>query len=1145
MSKIQSLCAAALLALLGTGAVSAAAPAGPAKLLRFPDIHGDKVVFTYAGDLWTAPASGGTAVHLTAHPGLELFAKFSPDGQWIAFTGQIDGDEQVYVIPVTGGVPKQLTWYPARGPLPARWGYDNQVLGWTRDGKSVLFRSMRDGWDLTDTHLYTVPVDGGMSAGLGETLPMPISGAGDFSPDGKQMVYTPIARDFRTWKRYQGGWAQDLYIFDLASHETKNITSNIRTDRDPMWMGGRIFFNSDRTGTLNLYSYEVASGALTQITKSTKWDVRWPSSDNAGKIVFEMDGELHVLDVLDAGTGQERQIAIQVPYEGLYDRPSRVSAADNIEDFALSPKGERALFTARGDIFTTPIEKGPTRNLTRTSRYHDKWARWSPDGRKIAFISDRSGEEEVWWIDQDGSGKPEQLTKGTPADTPAMRFAPAWAGDGKRLAFGDKDGRLFVLTLADRKLVQVADNVYGMIRDYTWSPDGGHLAFSMTDPSSFRSIWIWSVEGAADARLRRVTSEMFHEANPAWDHDGNFLYYLSAREFSPQLDGVELNYANDRNIVILGLALRKDVKSPLPFESDEVTVDSADGKDDAKKDGDKPADKQADKDGEKKDKDGDKSAAAKALEKKGYIKIDFDGLSERVVRVPVAGDNYDGLTVSKDGNLLYVKAPSFFLGRDGGGEPTLQVFSFKDRKESTLAEGIGGYEISQDGSKVLVQQGEQVNLYNAAPGGGDSKKTVSTAGLAVDRVPSEEWAEVFDEVWRRYRDYFYVENMHGYDWAALREQYRPLVAHVGHRSDLNYVLGEMIAELNISHAYVTGGDFDLPERPRVALPGARFELDAKAGRYRIARIFQGQNEEGIYRSPLTEVGVDVKAGEYVLAIDGEELVANDNPYRLLRHKAGKPVRMTVNSKPAFDGSREITFNPIGTETSLVYLNWVKQNRERVDKLSNGRIGYLHVPDMGEDGLREFVKWYYGQVRKEGLIIDVRDNGGGFVSQTLIERLSRKLLAVDFGRQSDEPATYPQVTFYGHMACIINEGSSSDGDIFPAMFKQAKLGPVIGKRSWGGVVGISGHGPLIDGGTVFVPEAGTVSIEGEWIIEGYGVDPDIVVENDPKSVLEGKDPQLERAVAEVLKKMEAEPRKLPKKPADPIKTQAGIEAATKK
>ncbi|HWM93724.1 MAG TPA: S41 family peptidase [Thermoanaerobaculia bacterium] len=1112
-NRLLSLCVAATFMLGGVGTASA-----QTRLLRYPDIHGDRVVFTYAGDLWTASASGGGATRLTAHPGLEQFAKFSPDGKWIAFMGQYDGDEQVYVVPSAGGVPKQLTWYPARGPLPPRWGFDNQVLGWTRDGKAVLFRSMRDGWDMADTLLYTVPLDGS----LGEPLPMPISGAGDFSPDGKRIAYNPIARDFRTWKRYQGGWQQDLYLFDLTTYETKNITSNPRTDRDPMWIGDKIYFNSDRTGTLNLYVYDEKSGGVEPVTQSRQWDVRWPSSDSEGRIVYEMNGELQVLDTR---TRQARPISIQVPYEGLYDRPSHVPAAGNIEDWSLSPKGERALFVARGDIFTAPIEKGPTRNLTRSSNAHDKWARWSPDGRRIAFISDMSGEEEVWLINQDGSGKPEQLTKGGKA----MRYAPEWAPDGKRLAFSDKDGKLYILTLSDRKVTEIADNVYGMIRDYTWSPCGGHLAYSTTDPSQLRSVWIWSVEGSVEGNVegnnggkaRRVTSDLLHEATPAWDLKGEYLYYLAAREYAPLLDGLELNYANDRNIGIFALALRKDVKNPLPFESDEVTVEE-----------------------EKKEEKGEKKEEEKKEEKKGYTKIDFDGLADRVIRIPIPADNIDGPALTKDGHLLYVRFPSFFLGRDGGAQPALHVFSFKDRKETVLAEGMGGYQISLDGSKVLVQQQGQFHLYDAAPNGKDSKKTLSTAGLTVNRVPREEWTQIFDEVWRRYRDFFYVENMHGYDWAALREQYRPLVAHVGHRSDLNYVIGEMIAELSVSHAYVVGGDFQLPERPRVALPGARFELDGKAGRYRISKIFRGQNDEAVYRSPLTEVGVDVKAGDYVLAIDGEELVAKDNPYRLLRHKAGRPVRMTVNAKPSFDGAREITFNPIDAETNLAYMEWVARNRERVDKLSNGRVGYLHIPDMGEEGMREFVKWYYPQVRKEGLILDVRNNGGGFVSQTMIERLRRELLAVDFGRLSEEPFTYPQVVFYGHMACLINEGSSSDGDIFPAMFKQAGLGPLIGKRTWGGVVGISGRGPLIDGGQIFVPEAGSASIEGEWIIEGYGVDPDIVVENDPKSVLGGRDPQLERGVAEVMKKMESEPRKLPKKPAGPIKTQAGLEAANR-
>ncbi|HEX7182258.1 MAG TPA: S41 family peptidase [Thermoanaerobaculia bacterium] len=1107
------LCLAALI--FGAGAASA-----QTKLLRFPDIHGDKVVFTYAGDLWTAPAAGGAASRLTAHPGLEMFAKFSPDGRWIAFTGQYDGDEQVYVIPAAGGVPKQLTWYPARGPLAPRWGYDNQTHGWTRDGKAVLVRSMRDGWDLADTRLYTVPVDGG----LGEALPMPISGAGDFSPDGKKVVYTPLARDFRTWKRYQGGWAQDLYIFDLATFETKNITSHVRTDRDPMWIGNKIFFNSDRTGTLNLYAYDPAAGTTEALTKSTQWDVRWPSADDQGRIVYEMDGELNVLDTR---TGQSRHLSIDVPNEGLYSRPAQIAVAKNIEDAALSPKGQRAVIVARGDVFSVPIEKGVTRNLTRTGDAHDKWARWSPDGRKIAFISDRSGEEEVWLIDQNGTGKPEQLTQGGKA----MRYSPEWAPDGKRIAFSDKDGKVWILTVADKKLTEVADDKYGFVRDYAWSPCGGHLAFSMNDANGLRSIWIWS---AGDGRLRRVTDEMFHEREPFFDPKGNYLYYLGNREYAPQLDQTDFNFATDRNVGIYVLSLRKDVAHPFPPEEDEVTIDEEKKEDEEKGEEEKEAKEEKGKD---KDEEDDKVKA------KAYTRIDFDGLASRVARVPVPFDNYFGLSAG-EGKLIYVKSPSFFLGREIAERPSLRLFTFEGRKETTLAEGIDGYFLSYDGAKVIVAQEGQWSLYDATPAGKDTKKAISTSGLVVDRVPAEEWEEIFDEVWRRYRDFFYVENMHGYDWAALKEQYRPLLAHVGHRSDLNYVIGEMIAELNVSHAYVAGGDFELPPRPRVGLPGARFELDDKAGRYRISRIFQGQNEEDRYRSPLTEVGVDARVGDYVLAIDGVDLEAKDNPYRLLRHKADRPVRLTLNSKPTMEGSREVIFRPISSETDLIYLDWIRRNREKVDKLSGGKIGYLHIPDMGESGLREFIKWYYPQIRKEGLIIDVRDNGGGFVSQMLLDRLQRVLLAVDFGRLSDEPATYPAVTFYGHMACLINEGSSSDGDIFPAMFKQAGLGPLIGKRTWGGVVGISGRGPLIDGGQISVPEAGSASIQGDWIIEGYGVDPDIVVENDPKSVLAGRDPQLERGVQEVMKKIREEPRVLPKKPAPPVKTQAGIEALAK-
>ena len=1086
------------------------------KLLRFPDIHGDKVVFTYGGDLWTALASGGTATRLTAHPGVEVFGKFSPDGKWIAFTGQYDGDEQVYIIPATGGEPKQLTFYPARGPLTPRWGYDNQVYGWTNDGRSVVFRSLRDSWTLPIARLYTVQITGGPA----EPLPMPEAGSGAFSPDGAKMVYSPQSRDFRTEKRYGGGQANQLYIFDLKTFDAKRITEGPRPNRDPMWIGGTIYFNSDRDGHFNLYAYDVASGKITQLTTSKPWDVRWPSADREGRIVYELDGELQVLDTK---TRKSAHLSITVPDDGLAKRPSHITVASLIEDASLSPKGERALFCARGDIFTAPVEKGPTRNLTHSSSAHDKWPRWSPDGSRIAFISDKSGEEELYTIAQDGSGQPEQLTTGGKA----MRYAPDWAPDGKRIAFGDKDGKVFVLTLADKKLTEIADSKRGQVRDYVWSPRGNYLAFSMGNSNGFTSVYIWS---AGDGQLRKVTDEMFNAANPAWDPQGNYLYYLSDREYAPLISSIEFNYALNRETGIFALALRKDVKHPFPPESDEVTI-TKDGAEGAKPE-DKPkgdADKDKAANAEDKPKDADKAAKPPA-----NLVIDFDGLGSRVARVPVEANNYGGLT-AKNGHLLYSVGSGFYYGRQGDRPTSLKILSLKDRKETTLVEDIRGYALSEDGSKVLVAQGPSFSLYDATPQGDKTKKSVSTAGLAEDRVPAEEWNEIFNEVWRRYRDWFYVPNMHGYDWEALREQYRPLLQYVAHRSDLNYVIGEMIAELAVQHAYVEGGDFQIPPRPRVGLPGARFEADREAGRFRISKIFEGQNEEDIYRSPLTEVGVNVAVGDFVIAINGEELKVSDDPYRVLKNKADAPVQLTLNSKPTMDGAHTVSYRPITDESNLIYLDWVNTNRRKVSEMTGGRVGYIHIPDMGAAGIREFIKWYYGQIKKEGLIVDVRANGGGNVSPMLIERLRRKVLALNYSRTVEEAGTYPGGAFMGPMAALLNENSASDGDIFPAMFREAGLGPLIGKRSWGGVVGISNRGPLIDGGAVFVPEFALANVKGEWIIEGYGVDPDIEVENEPKAVIAGRDSQLERGVAEIMKKIKDSPVKFPPRPPAPVKT----------
>ncbi|KAB2959837.1 MAG: peptidase S41 [Thermoanaerobaculia bacterium] len=1097
---------------LALGTSPATAAEGPTQLLRFPDVHGEQVVFTYGGDLWRASATGGTAVRLTAHPGLELFGRFSPDGRWIAFTGQYDGDEQVYVVPAEGGEPRQLTFYPAHGPLSPRWGYDNQVYGWTPDGLRILFRAGRDAdGGRTESALYAVPFEGG----LAEKLPMPTAGAGDYSPDARRLVYSPLFRDFRTWKRYQGGWAQDLYLFDLASHALTPIAPSLRTERDPMWIGDAIYFVSDRDGTLNLYRSDLGGTQVEQLTFSKSWDVRWASSDNRGRIVYESGGALELFDI---ASGATTRLAIHVPDDGLNRRPARISAAKQIEDFELAPKGERALFVARGDVFTAPIEKGPTRNLTHSSRAHDRHARWSPDGKRIAFVSDLSGEDQVYLVAQDGKSAPEALTSGLAA----MLYAPAWAPDGARIAFSDKDGKVYVVSVADKKRLEIADDEYGRVLDYSWSPDGAWLAFSLAEENGNNALWIWS---AADGQKRKVTATPFSEYFPAWDPQGDYLFFLSEREFAPQFSQIEWNYAGNRMTGVFAYALRKDVAHPFPPESDEVGAGE-----DEKKDGEKAAEESG-KDGDRKGKKESAGDDAKKEAKKP-VRIDFEGLGARVAAVPVAADNISALAATK-GLLFYTSEAMAYYGREAERKPKLRVFDFKKREATDFADDVQGWAISPDGSMVLVRQNGAFKRFEAKPKASDPK-TVSTAGLEVDRVPAEEWAEIFDEVWRRYRDFFYVRNLHGYDWKAIGERYRTLLPYVAHRSDLNYVIGEMIAELNVGHAYVEGGDFEIPARPKVGLPGARFALDPGSGRYRIAKIFAGHNHESRYRSPLTEVGVDAREGDFVLAIDGVELKAPDNPYRLLRHKTD-PVTLTLNSTPTEAGARQVTYRPIDDESSLLYLDWVDGNRRWVAEKSGGRVGYLHIPDMGAPGAYEWVKWFYPQIRKEGMVVDVRSNGGGNISQWIIERLDSRLLGTRFGYSSDHPQTYPYTVFHGHLVCLLNQTSASDGDIFPARFKKSGLGPLIGKRSWGGVVGISGTGPLIDGGTIYVPQQATNDVDGSYIIEGHGVDPDIEVDNDPAAVIAGRDPQLERGLEEVMKAMEREPRKLPTRPADPVKT----------
>ncbi|MBK7393440.1 MAG: PD40 domain-containing protein [Chloracidobacterium sp.] len=1057
------------------------------KLLRFPDISGDRVVFTYGGDLWTTSTSGGTAVRLTAHPGVENYAKFSPDGKWIAFTGQYDGDEQVYVVSANGGEPKQLTFYPSRGPLTPRWGFDNQIQGWTKDGR-IIFRSLRDAWTLGVTRLYTVSPSGGPA----EALPMPEAGSGDMSPDNSKMAYSPRFRDFRPEKRYSGGQANTLYIYDLKTNDAKLISDSPRACRDAMWIGNTVYYNSDKDGKFDLYAYDTSNNKTTQVTKNRDWDIRWPSSDNQGHVIYERDGELETLDV---GSKKTTRLIINVPNDGVNRRPRQAFVGNQVSWYALSPKGERALFAARGDIFTAPIEKGGTRNLTKSSDANDRFPAWSPDGKNIAYLSDKSGDDEVWLAAQDGSTAPQQLTTGGSA----QRYAPVWSPDGKKIVFGDKNGKVYVVTIATKQVQMIVDAPNGQIQDYDWSPKSGYIAYSMNGRNGVSSVYIWSVE---ENKNYRVTPEMFNAGGPTWDPSGGYLYFVSNREYAPLIGNTEFNYASNRNSLIFALALRKDGKNPFPNESDEVTITE-----------------------EKKD--GPPTPPAPAAEK-----VDFDGIEARVAKAPIGADNYGGMTAVK-GHLIYSTQSPFYYGRGADTPSTVKIFSLKDRKETTILTGTGGFSISGDGTKLMSNVQGSYAIFDANPNGERSRKNISTAGLVTEIDPVKEWNQIFNEVWRQYRDWFYAPNMHGFDWAKIRDDYRKWLPYVAHRSDLNYVLSEMQSELTVQHAYIDGGDFNLPPRVRVALPGARFDVDKTANRYRISKIFAGQNEEDIYRSPFTEVGNDARVGDYVIAINGEDVTADRDIYSYLRGKADSSVTFTLNTSPMAQGARTVTIRPLTSESDLVYMDWVEGNRRRVDQMSNGRLGYLHIPDMGAPGLREFIKWYYPQLKKEGLVIDVRANGGGNVSRMLIERLRRKVLGINFNNFSEDGNTYPDGAFLGPMIALLNENSSSDGDIFPYMFREAGLGQLVGKRSWGGVVGISNRGTLIDGGTVNVPQSALANAKGEYIIEGYGVDPDIEVENDPRSVIAGRDPQLERSIAELMKKI-ATPVKLPGRPADPVK-----------
>lgn len=1065
-----------------------------ARLLRFPAIHGDQVVFTYAGDLYTVPASGGIARKLTNDEGFEMFARFSPDGKQLAFTAQYDGNTEVYLMPASGGVPKRLTVTATlnRDDVADRMGPNNIVMTWTPDGERIVFRSRMKSFDSFIGALFTITPQGG----LPEQIPVPRGGFCSFSPDGKKMAYNRVFREFRTWKKYRGGMADDIWIFDFETQTVENITDNPAQDIIPMWSGDKIYFLSDRDEhkRMNLYVYDLTTQETKKLTHYKDFDIKFPSIGDKA-LVYENAGYLYKLDL---ATENIQKIRVTIADDFIYGRNELKEVGKQVTNYEISPDGHRALFGAHGEVFTVPAKHGPTRNLTQTAGVHERNSKWSPDGKWISFISDRSGEDEIYIVAQDGSGQPVQITTGATT----YKYQPLWSPDSKKLLWADREQRLRFVDIDSRKVTDIDHATAWEIRQYAWSPDSKWVAYERPEEESMSKVYLYSLE---TRQKTPVTGGWYQSGEPAFSSDGKYLFFTSDRDFNPIYSWTEWNHAYQDMERIYLVTLARDVKSPFYPKSDEVKITEA---------------------SKEKGKKSKKSDEKKAEKQSVQVKVDPEGLQERIVGLPIKASNYRNL-VSVGSKLYY--------NRNGSKDKKTQLlmYDLEELKETELGQ-VDGFEVSADRKKMLVSQNKSYAIIDLPKSRVQIKDKLDLSGMEMRLDRKAEWRQIFTECWRQMREFFYDPHMHGVDWPAVRKKYEPLVAHVNHRNDLTYILGEMIGELNVGHTYVGGGDRPQPKRIKTGLLGAELERDVNSKYYRIARILRGENWDKTLRSPLTEVGVEAHDGDYILAIDGKPTNTMTNIYEALINTVGKQVTLTLNANPTFEGSREVTVKPIGDESQLYYFNWVQNNIKKVTEATDGKVGYVHIPDMGRHGLNEFVKYYYPQIRKKALIIDVRGNGGGNVSPMIIERLRREIAMITIARNTS-PAPNPGGMIWGPMVCLTDEFAASDGDIFTYRFKKHKLGKVIGKRTWGGVVGIRGSLPFLDGGFLNKPEFSRYDVEGKkWIIEGVGVEPDIYVDNDPAKEYAGIDEQLNKAIEVILDELKTQEKTVPPPPPYPDK-----------